>query len=213
MTGRYRTLFSEQLKIVRFIENAKSEGLSDSAIVSMLEDAGWPSLEIDKAFVSVNQRAIRSQVPQPTVQRDGIAERFLYLSAFALLWIWIQALTQWSFITIDQIIFEDERYEDSDTYRAIAFSIARLLVATPLYVWVLFKIDEDARYYNRRPFERLRRVLSYAVLLILIVIFVVSAVVCLFFLLEGELSRQFLIKLVVLFLVTTEPYRFASRLR
>ncbi|MGD1899860.1 MAG: DUF5671 domain-containing protein [Phormidesmis sp.] len=200
------------LDVVVFIENARSKGISDILIAKVLADAGWPQHDIDQAFIEVYRRLIDNHVPQPLFGISETEEKLSYLFSFILLIIWTQAVGQWGFIIIDQIVVDETQADNSDTYGTIAFCVARLLVAYPFYLFTLRNIDKSTKRYGRIPFPTLRRRLGHLTQLVMILGFAGGLVMLITLLLQQAITVAFLLKAVVSLLIGIDVYRYSLKL-
>jgi Domain of unknown function (DUF5671) len=159
-----------QEELRTFIESAKSAGASDSFLAALLEESGWPKKEIWLAFGDHYARVTGMAVPRRATGAESAKDAFFYLLAFNTLATWTWAVGSMMFTFINQW-FPDAIYPNS--YRAtdynVAFELASIFVAFPLYLYVMRlivgqveehpeKLESDVRKWLRLREADRRRV-------------------------------------------------------
>src|SRR4029077_2696324 len=164
--------------LVKFIEAARTQGASDVVLVGLLKGRGWPEEDIYRALgahyenlTGLQIPAHRAPIPQsrppapgpqhemnavhsiPSHRRTGAAkDTFLYLLAFSTLGTWTIGLGSLMFTLIDRWISDplsSYSVSYSDSY-SIASSMASLLVAFPIYMFVMRVIISDVERHPEK---------------------------------------------------------------
>jgi Domain of unknown function (DUF5671) len=190
--------------LVRFINAARSKGATDEFIAKLLKNAGWSQREIERAFYEVYEQLTGLAFPSPRGSTgESARDAFVYLLAFSTLGIWAQALGQLAFIFIDQT-FPDTvttPFYGADPSFQVAFCIARLMVAYPVYLLVMRQIIKDLKLYREKNYSGVRKWLTFLTLLIVCLIGIGTLITFLTSFLRGELTLRFACKILVVLLI------------
>lgn len=185
-------------ELVQFILLARDRGATDEFISRLLRDYGWPSREVERAFFEVYEELVGRPLPTP---RGGSGElgrdAFFYLLAFVTLGIWIQALGEMAFIFINHLIPDSLNNYYGDPSWQVAFALARLLVAYPVYLGLMRQINYDLAAHREKYFLEARKVLTYLTVLIATIVAIGAVIAFLTSFLRGELTSRFLLKVLV----------------
>lgn len=195
--------------IVEFIERARDRGGSDEFISQMLRQFGWPQREIERAFFQVYERLTGVPIPAPPAGgAESAKDAFTYLLSFSMLGLWAQSLGQVGFIWIDQTIPDATQNNYGDPYYQLAFCLARLIVAYPVYLWLMRNINRSLRRYREKHFSAVRKWLTYLTLLIVSLIGIGTLIAFLTSFLRGEVTMRFALKSVVVLLIVGGVLRY-----
>ncbi|MGB3296225.1 MAG: DUF5671 domain-containing protein [Phormidesmis sp.] len=187
--------------IVTFIERARDRGASDEFISQLLQRFGWPQREIERAFFQVYERLTGYPIPLPPSGGGELAkDAFAYLLAFAMLGLWSQALGQIAFVVINQA-FPDATQTSYGAYYDLAFSLARLIVAYPVYLWVMRLLNRELARHREKHFSGVRKWLTYLTLLIVALIGIGTLIAFLTSFLRGELTTRFVLKVLTVLVI------------
>ena len=184
--------------VVAFIERARDRGASDEFIAQLLRRFGWPQRDVERAFFEVYERLTGVPLPAPpSGGGESAKDAFFYLLSFSMLGLWAFSLGEIAFIWINRL-FPDPTQNSyfNDSY-SLAFSLARLLVAFPLYLWVMRAINRELARYREKHFSGVRKWLTYLTLLIVALIAVGTVISFLTSFLRGELTTRFVLKVIV----------------
>lgn len=212
--------------VVVFIERARDRGASDEFVAQMLKQFGWPQREIERAFFEVYERLTGYPIPAPPASgTESAKDAFFYLLSFSMLGTWAQALGQIAFIYINQAIPDATQNSYGNSDYDIAFALARLIVAYPVYLLIMRLINQELRRYREKHFSGVRKWLTYFTLLVVSIIGVCTLIAFLTSFLRGELTTRFVVKALVVLLIdggvlvyylkwlTRSPSRLAPALR
>lgn len=188
--------------IVIFIERARERGASDEFIAQMLKQFGWPQRDVERAFFEVYERLTGYPIPNPPASgTESAKDAFFYLLSFSMLGTWAQALGQIAFIFINRAIPDATQNAYGNSDYDIAFSLARLMVAYPVYLLVMRLINQELKRYREKHFSGVRKWLTYLTLLIVSIIGVCTLIAFLTSFLRGELTTRFIMKALVVLLI------------
>lgn len=188
--------------LVQFIQEARLQGASDEFTSKLLKDYGWPQREVERAFFEVYEQLTGRPIPVPKGgSGEAARDAFFYLLAFISLALWTQALGQLAFIFIDHLIPDvlDRGYGDPSWQ--VAFCLARLMVAYPVYLLVMRQINRELATYREKFFSGVRKWLTYLTLWIVALIAIGTLIAFLTSFLRGELTLRFVLKVLVILLL------------
>ncbi|MEM7062749.1 MAG: DUF5671 domain-containing protein [Cyanobacteria bacterium P01_B01_bin.77] len=186
-------------ELVNFIAAARSQGASDEFISQLLSSFGWPQREIERAYFVVYEELVGLPIPSPRGgQGESARDAFVYLLSFVTLGIWTQALGEIGFILINHVIPDPlSRSYDNSSFQ-IAFCLARLLVAYPVYLFLMHKITRDLATYREKIYSGVRKWLTYIALLVIALVGIGTLMAFLTSFLRGEVTLRFLLKVLVI---------------
>lgn len=193
-------------KLNDFIERAKAGGVSDDSLAGILTARGWPEKEVYEGLAAHYERQTGIAIP-PRRGGAGTAAKdaFFYLLAFSTLATWTIGLGSLAFTLIDQwlsdVLFSNNYSAAFDTY-SIAASMASILVAFPIYLFVSRAILRDGREHPEKLNSPVRKWLTYMALVIAAGVFIGDLIAVLTFLLRGELTSRFIAKAAVVLIIS-----------
>ncbi|MBT9315985.1 DUF5671 domain-containing protein [Leptothoe spongobia] len=189
-------------ELVNFIAAARSQGASDEFISTLLRSFGWPQREIERAYFVVYEELVGMPIPSPHGgQGESARDAFVYLLSFVTLGMWTQALGEIGFILIDHVIPDPLSRAYGDSSFQIAFCLARLLVAYPVYLLLMRKILKDLSVYREKTYSGVRKWLTYIALLVVALVGIGTLMAFLTSFLRGELTPRFLLKVLVILII------------
>jgi hypothetical protein len=191
--------------LLEFIEAAKSQGVSDDSLVGLLKGHGWHQDAVYEALADHYKGVIGLVVP--TRKRSGAAAKdaFYYLLAFSTLATWTIGLGSLMFTLIENWIADPLAggpYGLTYTNSSLASSIASILVAFPIYLFVMRLIIRDVRLDPEKLESGVRKWLTYIALLIATAVMVGDLVTVLAFYLQGEFTSRFLAKAATVLVIS-----------
>jgi hypothetical protein len=196
--------------IVAFIERARDRGASDQFISQLLRSFGWPQRDIERAFFQVFERLTGVPIPAPPKSRSESAkDAFSYLLSFAMLATWAYSVGEIAFVWIDRIAPDATQnvYYGDYSYQ-LAFSLARLMVAFPVYLLVMRGLNRELTRYREKHFSAVRKWLTYLTILIVSLIAVGTLMAFLTSFLRGELTMRFVLKVAIVLLINGGILRY-----
>ncbi len=185
-----------------FLGAAKRQGATDETLVGVLRGRGWPEEEIYRALAEQYEGQSGLQVPE--YKRSGSAkDAFLYLLSFSTLSIWTFAAGSVMFTLIDRWIkdpYSTINYYGSGYYQ-IADSLASILVAFPVFIFVMRYIIRETEGNPAKLESPVRKWLTYLALLIAACVVVGGLITFLTYFLRGELTARFVTKVSVVLVI------------
>jgi hypothetical protein len=186
----------------RFIDHARQKGMDLATISLLLRSSGWKEREIAEAFATL-------ELAMPIPERAGIGsarDAFLHLLAFTALYAWAISLICLCFAYID-FAFPDpvtrpSAYAIEAALSGIRASLSTLIVSYPLFLLVWWYLLREVRKSPDMAKSGVRRWLSFLSLFIGAVTIMADVITVVFYLVEGDLTVRFLLKVFALFIVT-----------
>ena len=105
------------------------------------------------------------------------------------------------FILIDHIIPDPLNRSYGDFSFQVAFCLARLLVAYPVYLLLMRKILKELSVYREKAYSGVRKWLTYIALLLVALVGIGTLMAFLTSFLRGELTPRFLLKVLVILVI------------
>jgi hypothetical protein len=175
--------------------------MDHATIFLLLRSAGWKDPEIAEAIAA---RELAMSVPE----RAGVGsarDAFFHLLAFTALYAWVISLACLFFIYIG-FAFPDpatptSTYGIEGALSSIRISLATLMVAFPLFLVVWWLLLGEVRKFPEKAKSGVRRWLASLSLFVAAVIILGNAITVVYYLVEGDLTVRFLLKVAVLFVI------------
>jgi hypothetical protein len=187
--------------VSRFIEHARQKGMDHGTIFLLLKAAGWKDEEVAAAIA-----AHELQMPLP--ERAGVGsarDAFFHLLAFTALYTWVVSLIFLCFTYIS-FAFPDPA-EPASSYviemalASVRVALATLIVAYPLFLATWWFLLREIRKYPDKAKSGVRRWLTSLSLFVAAVVLLGNTITVVYYLVEGDLTIRFLLKVAVLFAV------------
>lgn len=184
-----------------FLEHARAKGLDFQTTRELLRAEGWKDKDIAAAFAA---RELDKPVPAPTGTSTS-RETFMYLASFAALYTWVIALIVLAFTYVN--LAHPDPTHAYNTYRldwahaSIRQSIAAILVAFPLFMLLWRSLLREVAVHPEKAHSVVRNTLTYISLFVAAATLVADAITLIYFLLEGELTTRFVLKVLALFVI------------
>ena len=190
-----------------FIKESLERGQSKDAILAVLTQAGWEEGEVRKCLSSFADADFPVAVPRPTPYLHA-REAFLYLVSFIALYV--------SAISFGFLIFGliDHNFPDSLDFRnrfpstGEATSIASVIVAFPLYLFLMKRLASQVAAEPEKRRSLVRRWLTYLTLVIAAGIILGDVIALLANLLMGDPALRFFLKGLTILAVTACIFGF-----
>ncbi|MBU1015246.1 hypothetical protein KKI17_02310 [Patescibacteria group bacterium] len=189
-------------ELTHFVKEALGQGKSREEIHSVLLVAGWEEEEVKKALASFADVPFSVAVPRkkPYLQAR---EAFLYLVSFISLYIVAFSFGVLVFHFID-FWFPDslERMYGDPTRSALRMAVSSLVIAFPLYLFMMRTIRRGAAKDPERRESKVRKWLTYLTLVVAASIIIGDLITVVFNLLGGELTIRFAFKALTVLVIT-----------
>lgn len=199
-------------ELARFLRAAKQAGASDAFLVELLKQQGWPARTVYEVLGAWYAETTGVPMPSPRSTLEAAREAFYHLLAFGTLGGWICAIGSIWFTMIDYWLPDavDRSYRPW-ALRQVSWQIAAIVVAFPVFVLATRNILGDLATNPDKTMSPVRRWLTNFALLITASIFIGDLVAVLAVFLEGELTRRFLAKSVVVMGLAGAVFAYYTR--
>jgi len=199
-------------RLIQFMREALSLGRSRGDIQAALKDAGWSPQEITEALASFASTDFSPPVPRPRAHMTA-RDTFIYLLLFASL-----AIVTFEFINLVHSILDitlpepgEDHWQVDYAKDNIRWSIAALVVATPVFVWMtVFTHRQIAADAGRRR-SPVRKWLTYLALFVSALLFAGDAIYVIYSFLSGEATLRFLLKALTVACASAAIFGFYVR--
>ena len=188
--------------LYKFLDTARSQGATDESLVGLLRGRGWPEEDIYRLLADHYEARGGPQVP--AYKPSGSAkDAFLYLLSFSTLATWGIGLGSVMFTLIDRWIADplSPSNDYAGTYYQIAGSLACVIVAFPVYLFVMRYIVREVEAHPEKADSAVRKWLTYIALLFAAGVVVGDTITFLTYFLRGELTTRFIAKVAVVFVI------------
>lgn len=187
-------------RLLTFIEGAKTRGASDETVAALLRTEGWSARAVNSALREHYERALGMPVPSRGEAAESARDAFLYLLAFCTLGTWTVALASLVFTLLNRW-FADAVFDRTFGAHSVATELASIIVAFPVYLWVMHTIGRGVRSNPERLDAGVTKWLTWLALLITAGILIGDLVTFLSFLLRGELTVRFVLKVLAVLVI------------
>ena len=185
-----------------FVKESLERGQSRDAISDVLLGAGWPDEDVRNALSAFADISFPVAVPRPRPSFHA-REAFLYLVSFIALYvsaisfgILVFGLIDWTFA---DPLDRDDRYLSFGK----AIVIASVIVAFPLYLFLMKRLSAEIVSDPERRQSPVRRWLTYLTLVVGAAIILGDVITLLANLLLGNLAIRFLLKVAAILVITS----------
>jgi hypothetical protein len=184
-------------EIALFVRESLSRQIPRAEVEAALLSAGWQPEQVGKALSSYSDVAFPVPVPRPTVYVSA-GEAFLYLILFTALGMSAHAVVELIFRAIEWVYPDPSAgtYFRQHWEGQIRWAVARAIIAFPVF---LFASRAAARAHRSDPTQRaspVRRWLTYVAMFIAACVIIGDFVTLVAYLLSGEATMRFLLKVV-----------------
>ena len=183
--------------LAAFLEHARSKGMDHATIRMLLLAAGWKEKEVAKALA---EHALDLPVPSPP-DAGGAREAFLHLVLFAALYAAAISGVSLLFDFINRMRPDPAMGETARAtvwaLRGTRWSLATLIVSFPVFLWLSRFVLREMTAQHEKTWSGVRRWLTYLTLFAAVFALATDFVTLLYYLLEGEMSLRFVLKVIV----------------
>ena len=181
-----------------FVREALGRGARREAVEAALASAGWPPEQVRSVLAGYADIDFPVPVPRPQPYLSP-RDAFLYLLLFAALYLSAWHLGSLLFDLVNAAIPDpaDQGFAASMRDNSMRFSVASLVIAFPIYLFVARLLARDLA---RNPVKRLsavRRWLTYLTLFLAVTVLVCDLIALVHSLLGGDLTLRFVLKVLV----------------
>jgi hypothetical protein len=191
-----------------FIAHARKKGMDHATIRMLLLSSGWKEKDIAEAMT---EETLEMAIPLPP-DVGGARDAFFHLLSFAALYTTVISLSLLFFNYID-ILFPDAAmqsypYDATGTLSSIRWSIAAIIVAFPLFLWITRILVKEMILHTEKAVSGVRRWLTYLTLFVTAGALTGDIITLVFYLLNGELSVRFIAKVFIVLLLAGMSFTY-----
>ena len=190
---------NEELR--RFIKESLERGQSREAIRTVLVEAGWQEREVSNGLASFADVDFPVAVPRPRPYLHA-REAFLYLVSFISLYVFAFSLGAVFFGLIDYHFSSSIYRYDPGPSAAQTTALAAIIVAFPLYLFLMRRLTAAVAADPERRQSLIRRWLTYLTLVAGAAIILGDAIALLSRLLAGDPTTGFVLKVLAILVIT-----------
>jgi len=195
-------------ELLSFVKESLAKQIPRSKITAALKDAGWDEAERKEALESFADTDFPVAVPRrkPYVPAR---EAFLYLLMFATLYMSAFHFGSLLFDLVNKYVPDPLSYaEYSNVAEAARFSVASLIVAFPVFMWISRLLRREIRKRPEHRGSKVRKWLTYITLFISAGIIIGDLIAILHQLLSGDPQLRFFLKAFIVLLVAAAIFGF-----
>lgn len=192
-------------KIESFIAHARSKGMDHQTIRMLLLSSGWKEKDIASALAS---GTLDMAVPVPP-DTGSAKDAFFHLLTFTTLYSTVISLIVLAFDYIGRwfpdAAMRDYQYVSQD-FSGIRWSIAVIVVSFPLFTLLSRVLHREFKLQPEKLTSGVRKWLTYLTLFVTACTLLGDVITLLFYLLNGEMTTRFLLKVVAIFVLSGLPF-------
>ena len=187
-------------ELSRFVREALSKGTARPEIRQVLLQAGWNPKQVDAALGAFSEVSFSVPVPAPR-QYISAQEAFLYLVLFTTLYLAAYALGNLTFEFIERA-FPDPLFHAGNFATSIRWWMAMLVVSLPVFLFTSYQVKRLVAKDPTKAGSPTRKWLTYIALFIAVIFLVGDFVTLVYWVLGGELTLRFLLKVATVALIS-----------
>ena len=196
---------NEELR--RFIKESLEKGINRETIRAVLLEAGWQERDVRSALAAFADVDFPVAVPRPRPYLHA-REAFLYLVSFISLYVFAFSLGAVLFGLIDHTFPDTLHRYRSPASAADATALAAVIVAFPLYLFLMRRLAEAVAADPERRQSLVRRWLTYLTLVVGAGIILGDIIALLASLLTGDPTVSFFLKVAVVLLIVAPIFGY-----
>jgi hypothetical protein len=198
---------SEQL--TEFVGRALEGGRDRAAIAAALTVAGWTQAETRAALAAWSEADFKPPIPRPQPQLSA-RDAYRYGLIFVALMVVAGHLVWLCFYLIDMYLVDVTESFYTRQYRIweLRWSTATLITFTPVFLYLNFRSITATRADPSLRRSTVRRWLGFLTLFVASIAFLSDLVTAIYYWLNGELSLRFVLKVLVVAVVSGAVFLF-----
>ena len=190
---------NEELR--QFIKESLEREQDREAIRNVLVEAGWQEREVNSALAAFADVDFPVAVPRPRPYLHA-REAFLYLVSFIALYVFAFSLGAVFFGLVDYHFSDSLSRYDTGPSAAQTTALAAVIVAFPLYLFLMRRLAAAVAADPERRQSLIRRWLTYLTLVVGAAVILGDVIALLARLLAGDPTTGFVLKVVAILVIT-----------
>lgn len=197
--------------LIAFVKEGLQRGLPRADIQDALLKAGWPPDQVRLALSGFADVEFPIPVPRPPSAVSS-RETFMYVVMFTTLIVSAYSFGNLLFELIERA-FPDPAQRDfrGPTLQAIRWSLASVIVAFPVFLYVAWLIERAVRQQPVKRASRVRTQLTYVTLFIAACVLIGDIITVVYNFLGGELSARFALKVITVAVIAGSVFGYYLR--
>ena len=187
-----------------FIAHARGKGMDHQTIRMILLSAGWKEKDVSQALAS---ESLDVAVPLPA-DTGGARDAFFHLLSFTSLISTVISSIFLFFNFLERLLPDAAFPVYYDNVSSVRWELAVLIVSYPLYLWMSRLLLKEFSVHEEKLASGIRRWLTYLILFATACTLVGDLISLIFFLLQGEVTLRFLLKVGVVLVLAGLPFRY-----
>lgn len=189
-------------ELSRFVRDCLSRQIPRGEIEAALLGAGWHAQQVRRALDTYADSAFQVPVPRP-VAYVSAGEAFLYLVLFSALGISAAALVGLLFTLIEWAFYDpaSSTFVYEGWQSGVRWAVAQLVIALPVFLLASHWTGRALRADPSQASSPVRRWLTYIAMFFAVGVLIADLVTLIAYLLSGETTIRFLLKVLVVALV------------
>jgi hypothetical protein len=197
--------------LVDFVKQGLERGMPRAQIEDALLRAGWPADQVRLALAGFADLDFPIPVPRPPSTVSS-REAFMYVVMFTTLVVSAYSLGNLVFELINRALPDPAQPTFGiSTLQAIRWSLASVIVAFPVFLYVAWVIERDVRAHPIKRASRIRKRLTYVTLFIASCVLIGDVITVVYNFLGGELTLRFLLKVVTVAAIAGSVFGYYLR--
>ncbi|MBI3866471.1 MAG: hypothetical protein HY290_31710 [Planctomycetia bacterium] len=197
-------------RLTKFIDHARQRGLDHAAIFLLLRSSGWKEGQIAQALAA---RDLALPIPE-RVGLGSARDTFLHLVTFTALYASAISLVFLGFTYIEfwfpDPAMRSSTYQVDAALSGIRAQLATLIVSYPLFLAAWSYLLREVRHAPEKAKSGIRRWLSFLSLFVGAVTIMTDVIFVVYYLVEGDLTVRFLLKVLALLVITGSIFVYLS---
>ena len=191
-------------KLPEFVAHARKKGMDHQTIRMLLLSAGWKERDVSTALAS---ESLEMAVPLPP-DAGSARDAFFHLLSFTTLTSTVVSLIFLCFDFLNRLLPDPAFPKYSDDVSSVRWELAVLFVSFPLFLWMSRLLQKEYAAHHEKLASGVRRWLTYLTLFVTACTLVGDLITLIFFLLQGEITLRFFLKVVALFILAGIPFSY-----
>ncbi|NOS67331.1 MAG: hypothetical protein HOO67_03110 [Candidatus Peribacteraceae bacterium] len=187
-----------------FIAHARSKGMDHQTIRMLLLSAGWKEKDISQAMAS---ETLDMAVPLPH-DAGSARDAFFHLLSFTSLTATVTSLIFLCFDFLNRILPDAAFPNYYDDVSSVRWELAILVVSFPVFLWMTRLLQKEYTMHPEKLASGVRRWLTYLILFATACTLIGDLITLIFYLLQGEFTIRFLLKVAVVLIVAGLPFSY-----
>ena len=182
--------------------------MDHQTIRMLLLSAGWKEKDVSQALAT---ETLDMAVPPPP-DAGSARDAFFHLLSFTSLGSTIISVIFLYFDFLNRLLpdaaFPNIDYYANSDVTSVRWELAVIIVSFPVYLWMTRLLQKEYTTHPEKLASGIRRWLTYLILFATACTLISDLITLIFYLLQGEVSIRFFLKVIVVFVVAGLPFSY-----